>query len=339
MRAIIDRQSAQLVRLIDDLLDVSRITRGKVELRREPVDLAQVITHAVDGVAESYATRGVRLGVELPEQSVVIDADAFRFAQVVSNLLSNACKFTDAGGEVVVSGRREGTEVVVRVRDTGAGIASEDLPRGFDKLAQVGASCENRQGLGIGMALSRSIVALDGGASEAHSDGPGCGRECIVRMPVLAGQAVAMPVPAAALAPPRTSLAGRVLVVDDNEDVLDAVAIRLRLAGHVVYTASAASEALAQARAHRPSVVLLDIGLPDGDGCVVARVVRQEWWGTDVLLVAVTGWGREKDKRRAFDAGFDVHLTKPVDVDALLRLLEERGGTRGGGTASGTAAG
>jgi PAS domain S-box-containing protein len=324
MRVIIDRQSAQLVRLIDDLLDVSRITRGKLELRRQPVALAEVIAHAVDGVDEICQARGLRLRVDVPARSVVIDADPFRFAQVVSNLLSNACKFTDRGGEVVVTGGREGDHAVVRVRDTGVGMAPEDLVRMFEMFAQAPGPAHQRSGLGIGLSLARSIVALHGGTVEAYSDGVGQGSEFVVRVPTVEQDAVAAVTSAPALAVSDTPPAGRVLVVDDNEDVLEAVAIRLRLEGYAVDTASAAAEALHQARINRPSTVLLDIGLPDADGYEVARALRREPWGQDMFLVAVTGWGQQRDKRRARDAGFDVHLTKPVDVDALLRLLGER---------------
>jgi len=325
MKAIIDRQSAQLVRLIDDLLDVSRITRGQVELRKEPVDLAEVIDHAVDGVAGLCETKGIRLSVTPPAQPLMIEADALRFAQVVSNLLNNACKFTDEGGQISVTARRDRGDAVVRVRDTGVGIPRGELGRVFEMFAQVkGADGGSGGGLGIGLSLAQSIVALHGGSIHAHSDGPGQGSEFVVRVPALAPAGGTTPVADPGDVAPLAAPAGvRVLAVDDNRDALEAVAMMLQMAGYSVETASFGSEAVAKAHDYQPRAVLLDIGLPDIDGYEVARRIRQEPWGRDARLVAMTGWGQEKDKRQALEAGFDAHLTKPVDAEELVRVLRE----------------
>jgi signal transduction histidine kinase/PAS domain-containing protein/ActR/RegA family two-component response regulator len=340
MRAIIERQSSQLVRLIDDLLDVSRITRGKLAMRIEPVDLAQLIEHAVEGVRGMCESKGVRLAVALPKQAITIVADGLRFAQVVSNLLNNACKFTESGGDVVLSAEREGDDAVVRVRDTGVGIPREDLPRIFEMFVQVrgvpGRS-PGGEGLGIGLTLSKSIVTLHKGSIEARSGGIGKGSEFIVRVPALPAEAR----PAAPAAPVAGSVQGaesaapqergasgaRVLVVDDNRDALDAVVALLRMAGHAVEFAMDGETAVEKARTQRPEVVLLDIGLPVMDGYDVARQIRGEPWGGDVILIAMTGWGQDKDKRNAIEAGFDAHLTKPVDAEELERMLASRSRT------------
>jgi PAS domain S-box-containing protein len=330
MIAILDRQSAQLVRLIDDLLDVSRITQGKVELRKEPTDLAQVLEHAVEGVATECQRKGVRVSLEPPREPLVIDADGLRFTQVVSNLLNNACKFTDTGGEIAISAQREGGDAVVRVRDTGVGIPPEELGRVFEMFAQVDGPHGRGGGLGIGLSLARSLVALHGGSIEARSDGPGRGSEFIVRTPVLGDPPVhAAETRAASDAGGHHSTPGRVLAVDDNRDALEAVAMMLRLAGYTVETAGDGPEAVEKARATRPDVVLLDIGLPGMDGYAVARRIRTEPWGRQALLVAMTGWGQEKDKQQARDAGFDAHLTKPVDGEELVRVLGDGRGRRG----------
>jgi PAS domain S-box-containing protein len=337
MQEIIDRQSAQLVRMVDDLLDISRITRGKIVLRKERVALAQVLEHAAESVRGLCEAKGVRLGLELPEEPLLIDADAFRVAQVLSNLMSNACKFTDAGGEIGVYASREGHDAVVRVRDSGIGIPHDQLGRIFDMFAQAEGMRSADGGLGIGLSLARSLVALHGGSIHAHSDGPGHGSEFVVRLPALAvdtsaptqrevGNAAAGPGPSGE----RTRAHRRVLAVDDNADALEAVATMLRNAGHMVDVARDGEEALAKARSWQPDVVLLDIGLPGIDGYEVARRIREEPWGAGMLLVALTGWGRDADRIRARQAGFDAHVTKPAEADALDRLLvAEPVGSRG----------
>jgi PAS domain S-box-containing protein len=323
VHGIIERQSAQLVRLIDDLLDVSRITRGKVELHRHPVSVAQILEHAVDAIAPMCESRGLRLTVHPPDRTLVVHADPLRFAQVVSNLLNNACKFTPPGGEIVLSAAGDGDQAVVTVRDTGMGIPDGELERVFDMFAQVGGPHGHGSGgLGIGLSLARSIVAMHGGTIRASSDGPGRGSTFVVRLPVLADAVV--PPPAAAPQAEPLQRGGTVLAVDDNRDALDAVAMMLRTAGYTVVTAGDGIEGLERARQVQPGTVLLDIGLPGLDGYEVARRIRREPWGRSARLVAMTGWGQEKDKQRAHEAGFDAHLTKPVDPSDLVRVLAER---------------
>jgi PAS domain S-box-containing protein len=321
MRTIIDRQSSQLVRLIDDLLDVSRITRGKLELRKEPVPLARTIEHAVEGVAALCESKGLRLTVRPPHDPLVVHADALRFAQVISNLLNNACKFTDAGGAIDVWAERDGGHAVVHVRDTGAGIPPGELARVFDMFAQV----EGPQtgGLGIGLSLARSIVTLHGGTVEARSDGVGLGSEFIVRIPVLADseRPTSGPKETSAAPPATRNARSTVLAIDDNRDALEAVTLTLQMAGFIVVTGSDGHEAVELARTHRPAAMLLDIGLPGIDGYEIARQIRREPWGADMRLVAMTGWGQERDKEMAREAGFDAHLTKPVDAEELVRVL------------------
>jgi CheY-like chemotaxis protein/anti-sigma regulatory factor (Ser/Thr protein kinase) len=288
-----------------------------------------VIEHAVEGVRAMCDIEGMRLSVTPPKQQVLIDADALRFAQVLSNLLNNACRFTDRGGEISVSAERDGNDAVVRVRDTGVGIAREELPRIFDMFAQAKGSHDRRGGgLGIGLSLAQSIVALHGGSIEARSEGAGRGSEFIVRVPALSceRQPPSVPVPGAGVFAPAERSGGRarILAVDDNRDALEAVATLLRMAGHTVASAVNGEEAIEKARTQRPQVVLLDIGLPGMDGNEVARRIRSEPWGGDVLLIAMTGWGRETDKRRAQEAGFDAHLTKPIDAQELERLVAAR---------------
>jgi signal transduction histidine kinase/CheY-like chemotaxis protein len=328
MKAIIDRQSAQLVRLIDDLLDVSRVTRGKVELRKARVDFNEVLDHALESVHEQCHGKGVRLRVATPIEPVAIEADALRFAQVISNLLNNACKFTESGGEISVTAGREGSEAVVRVRDTGMGIPAGELERIFDMFAQVEhGQSRDTGGLGIGLSLAKSLVTLHGGTIEAHSDGPGTGSEFVVRVPALPAQPA--PDEAPTLAAPKAipGPSGRILAVEDNLDALEAVTTMLRLAGHEVETAEDGPAAVAKACASHPEIVLLDIGLPGLDGYEVARRIRSQPWGRDVVLIAMTGWGQDKDKREARAAGFDAHLTKPVDPEELERLLQARAAT------------
>jgi PAS domain S-box-containing protein len=328
MTAIVDRQSSQLVRLIEDLLDVSRISRGKIELRRGRVDVAEVVRSVVHDSRAMCDARGLELSAALPVQPVVVTADPVRFAQVVNNLLHNACKFTDRGGKVRVSVEREGEEAVVRVADTGIGMPREQLARVFDMFSQVESPLSRRAGgLGIGLSLARSIVELHGGKIEARSRGPGKGSEFLVRMPAIDGAA---PDSGGAgersgrAATERSVAAQRILAADDNRDALFAVALMLRMSGHEVQTAANGAEALEVAEAYRPDVALLDIGMPGVDGYEVARRIRQEPWGRGMLLVAMTGWGQERDKQQAEDAGFDAHLTKPVDVEVLERLLAAR---------------
>jgi PAS domain S-box-containing protein len=322
MQAVIDRQSAQLVRLIDELLDVSRITRGKIELQKQRIDFVEVVRQTLDGARGGCDAKGLQLRLEVPAQPVVLDADPLRVGQVLINLLNNAIKFTPRGGDIEVSALRDKHEVVVRVRDTGLGIPSEQLPHIFEMFAQVEGARGSRDGLGIGLALARSIVDMHGGSIEARSEGLGAGSEFEVRLPALTAQArVTRDEPVGPRPAGLAEASKRILAVDDNADALMSVAVILRMTGHVVETAAHGNEALEKARVQHPEVVVLDIGLPDIDGYEVARRLRAEHWAQEALFIALTGWGQAKDKRRAREAGFDIHMTKPVDADELLRVV------------------
>ncbi len=321
--SVIERQVEHMSLLLDDLLDVSRITRGKLELRREPVQLRSVLEAAVETARPAIDTRRHVLSVELPEQDIVLHADPLRLAQVFSNLLTNAAKYTDKGGHIRLSALRDGGQLLVRVRDNGIGIAPESLSGLFAMFAQVKSALERSEGgLGIGLALAKGLVELHGGTIAAQSAGPGRGSEFTVRLPLGAATADASRRPAS---PPLSAAAAgagrRILVVDDNRDAAESLAMLLRLHGHSVEIAHDGEEALARAAQSQPETVLLDIGMPRLNGYEVAQRMRMEPWGRAATLVAVTGWGQAEHKARAQAAGFDHHLTKPVDPDQVLSLL------------------
>jgi CheY-like chemotaxis protein/two-component sensor histidine kinase len=312
----------RMVRLIDDLLEISRITRGKIRLQKERVELAAVVRSAVEAARPSIEAQGHELTVALPPEPVYLDADQTRLAQVVANLLDNAAKYTPKGGHVWLTAERRGGEVVVTVRDTGVGIPAEHLPRIFEMFSQVASALERSQGgLGIGLALVKGLVEMHGGTVEARSGGTGEGSEFAVTLPVVEAPAVAAPEPGDNGESPCWRANYRILVVDDNRDAADSLAIMLKLMGHDIEKAYDGLAAVQAAAAFRPDVVLLDIGLPKMNGLEVARQVREEPWGKQMILIAVTGWGQEEDRRRALEAGFDHHLTKPVDAAVLAKLL------------------
>jgi PAS domain S-box-containing protein len=317
---ILERQVRQMTRLVDDLLDMSRITQGKIELRKDRVELAPILEQAVEAVRDLYQAMKHELTVTLPRQPVHLQADPARLAQVVGNLLSNASKFTDRGGHVWLAAERDGEEVVIRVRDAGIGIAAEQMPRIFEMFMQVDTSLErSRDGLGIGLTLVKRLVEMHGGTVEARSEGLGRGSEFRVRLPILPEEPKTRgrepdQVPARARR-------RRVLVVDDNEDGADSLAMLLRLGGHEAHTAHDGLAAVEAAQRLRPDVVLLDIGLPGLNGYEACRRIREQPWGRDLKLVAVTGWGQEEDRHRSREAGFDTHVVKPVDPDVLQTLL------------------
>ncbi len=325
-REMMSRQLEQMVRLIDDLLDVSRITRGKIRLRREMMELQTAAKLALESARPWFDEPGHELQVSLPAEPLFVEADPTRLSQILSNLLSNAAKYTDPGGRIWLTIERHGNEAIVSVRDSGIGVSAEHLPRLFDMFSQETSALERSQGgLGIGLALVKGFVEMHGGTVSARSAGPGKGTEFIVRLPAadLAEMAeeVAEDAPTNAAEPPAANGALRILVVDDNVDSADCLAMILRLTGHVVETAHDGLAALEAAETFRPQVVLLDIGMPKLNGYEVARRVRQEPWGKETKLIAMTGWGQDEDKRRALEAGFDHHLTKPVDSSALDKLL------------------
>ena len=321
-RAMMERQLKQMVRLVDDLLDISRITTGKLELRKERVDLAAVLSDAVEASSPLIDRGGHQLTVSLPAGAVVLDADPTRLGQVFLNLLNNAAKYSERGGHIRLSVERDGGEVVVNVRDSGIGIPADHLPHVFEVFVQVDAEWRRAQGgLGIGLSLVKQFVELHGGRVEVRSDGPGKGSEFIVRLPMAGGAADAGPPAAAsepAKGPPR-----RILVVDDNRDAADSLALMLEIMGHEVRAAYDGEAGVAAASAFRPDVVLMDLGMPKLNGYEAAARIRAEPWGAGPLLVALTGWGAEDDRRRTHDAGFDRHLVKPVDPAALVKLLAE----------------
>jgi signal transduction histidine kinase/ActR/RegA family two-component response regulator len=325
-RDMIERQVQQMVRLIDDLLDVSRITSGKMRLRLERVDLADVVRTAVDTSRPLIEAHGHQLAVTLPAEPCALHADPTRLAQVFSNLLNNAAKYTEPGGHIWLTAQREDGVVAVRVKDSGIGIAAEQLPYIFEMFSQVTPALERSQeGLGIGLSLARGLVQMHGGTIAASSDGVGKGTEFMVRLQVADGDAIDR---SAAAPAPSTPMANRrVLVVDDNVDGCVSLTTLLGLLGYQTRAAHDGLEAVGEALAFRPDAVVLDIGLPRMNGYDAARQIRRDQ--PDVTLIAVTGWGQEEDRRRALEAGFDHHLTKPVDPAALLRLLAEpRAGVR-----------
>jgi PAS domain S-box-containing protein len=320
---VIGRQVNHLSRLVDDLLDVSRITRGKVTLRKERVDLAPVVAQAVETSRPLIEARGHELTVELPRQPVCVEGDATRLAQVLANLLNNSAKYTPDGGHLGLTVEAGPGEAVVRVRDDGVGITAELLPQVFDLFTQGGRSLARSEGgLGIGLAMVKSLVEMHGGSVVGRSDGPGRGSEFVVRLPTVP------PSPSEAAddggsghSSPPSSPPRRVLIVDDNADAADILAMLLRVGGHDVRTAHDGPAALETAAAFRPEVVLLDIGLPLMDGYQVARRLREQDGAKQALVVALTGYGQEEDRRRAEEAGFDAHLVKPTDPAALQRLV------------------
>ena len=323
-RDIIERQVVHMVRLIDDLLDVSRITRGSLQLRRERVELKTVLEHAVEASRPLTECAGHDFSVELPPDAMYLDADPVRLVQVVSNLLNNACKYTDPGGRICLRAARAGDEVAVQVEDSGIGIPPDQLPHVFDMFAQIPASGEHSQaGLGIGLAHSRALVEMHGGRIEGRSAGRGQGSTFTVWLPLAAGS----PPDAAAEMPVeeiREAVPARVLAVDDNEDIVASLALLLRVHGYEVQTARDGLEAVEAAERFRPDLVLLDLGMPGLDGYGACRRLREQFWAKDVTIIALTGWGRDADRHKTAEAGFDGHLIKPVDPTEILRLLAER---------------
>ena len=320
MGQVMDRQVGQMTRLVDDLLDVSRITRGKVALRKERVELSAVVLRAVEAAQPLIDARRHEFATALPPGPVYLDADPTRLAQALGNLLTNAAKYTEEGGRIWLTVLREGAHAVVTVRDTGIGISADMLPRVFDLFTQVDSTLDRAQGgLGIGLTLVRSLVEMHGGSVRAASAGPGKGSEFVVTLPTAPDGA---PGPAAEAAPAAAPVKPRaILIVDDNTDSAESLAVLLRLAGHHVRTAYDGPSALRDVETHRPEVVLLDIGLPGMDGYAVARGLRARPGFRDVMLIAMTGYGQDEDRRQARAAGFDHHLVKPVDPAQLARLL------------------
>jgi PAS domain S-box-containing protein len=316
---MIERQLGQLVRLVDDLLDLNRITHDRLELRRSEVELSAVIQQAVEAARPLIDVAGHHLILDLPDEPVYLNADCARLAQVFSNLLNNSCKYTKPKGVISVRAERVGDEVVVTVKDNGAGIPPDKLDSIFGMFMQVDRTSERSQGgLGIGLTLVKRLVEMHGGSIEARSDGQQ-GSEFIARLPVVTRSAVASsPVVTVTR---ESSRRRRILIVDDNRDSAESLAMLLEITGNTTYMAHDGVAALEAIKKHRPEVVLLDIGLPFLNGHEVCRRVREQPWGKDIVIIALTGWGQEDDRRRSEEAGFNGHLVKPVDHEKLTELL------------------
>jgi two-component system CheB/CheR fusion protein len=320
-REMVERQVKHLARLVDDLLDVSRITHGSIRLRKEPVDLGAVVQRAVDSTRALIDSRGHHLTVELPQPPIRLDADPARLEQVVANLLNNAAKYTMPGGQISVRAQREGDDAVVLVRDNGIGVPPDVLGRVFEPFVQSdGSLARSEGGLGIGLTLVRSLVEIHGGTVEANSPGLGQGSEFVVRLPirVTASAEPRLPRESSPFTPVRPV---RVLVVEDNVDAAESLATLLRLWGHDVRVVHDGLEALDAAREYQPEVVLLDIGLPGLDGYQVAERLRDQEGLEGTLLVAMTGYGQPEDRRRSREAGIQHHFVKPVEPFVLRNLL------------------
>ncbi|MDP2054183.1 MAG: PAS domain S-box protein, partial [Acidobacteriota bacterium] len=312
-RAVIERQVDHLTRLIDDLLEVSRITRNQLELRKQRVALADVVAGAIEASRPLIESSGHTLTVSLPSEPVYLDGDVVRLSQVILNLLNNAAKYTEPSGRIDLTAERNGSTATIRVKDTGVGIPADKLPLVFEMFFQADRSRERAKGgLGIGLALARQLAEAHGGCVEARSDGIGTGSEFIVRLPVLSDETEP---PSAPSQPAGRSAAqtATILVVDDNRDSADSLSAFLRLKGNEVFNAYDGIDAVDAAERHRPEVVLLDIGMPRLNGEDACRRIRSQPWGVGMTLIALTGWGQEEDRRRTLDAGFDAHFTKPDD--------------------------
>jgi len=324
-RALMERQVAQMVRLIDDLLDLSRVSRGRIELKKERFDVASLVHGALEVCGTAIAAGGHALTLDLPEEPLYISCDPTRMVQVVCNLISNAAKYTPPGGSITLGARRRGSgadgTVEISVRDTGIGIPPDMLGKVFDMFTQVAQSLDRSQGgLGIGLTLVKRLVEMHGGTVEARSAGPSQGSEFIIRMPEHASADVA---PRVVVLPegPAAAHAQRVLVADDNRDAADSLAFMLRVAGHDVRVAYDGQQALDMAETFRPSLALVDIGMPRLNGYDTARRLRERPYGAELTLIALTGWGQPDDRNRSLAAGFDHHVVKPIDPSMLERLL------------------
>ena len=321
-RATVERQSLQLVRLVDDLLDIARITRGRLELRRREIQLADVIEQAVDAVTPTMKQYGHTFDVEQPSLELRVHGDSERLVQVLGNLLHNAALYTPPKGRVTLRIERTGGEVAVVVEDTGVGIPLDMRERVFEMFAQVHRSHEGgHTGLGVGLTLARSLVELHGGTLEVESPGLDLGSTFTVRLPLLAQAAPAALAIEPVEAAPAASIPRRVLIVDDNEAFIESLSILIETLGHDVRTAADGAEALEIGAELHPHIVLMDLGMPGMNGYDAARRMREEPWGRDITLVALTGWGRAEDKRRTREAGFDHHMVKPPQPAELRRLL------------------
>ncbi len=318
---MMERQVGQLSRLVEDLLDVSRISQGKFECRMEQLELAPVVNQAVETARPRCEAEGHVVTATLPPEPIFLNGDPTRLVQVVGNLLNNACKFTPRGGRISLTLGRAANQAVIRVRDTGIGIAADHIGRIFEMFTQVDPTLERSTGgLGIGLTLVKNLVEMHGGSVEAHSGGVGRGSEFVVRLPILAYAPAPPAEPSASTSanPARR----RILVVDDNKDSARSLATLLTLTGNDAHVAHDGIEALEAAANFKPEIMLLDIGLPKLNGFEVCRRIREQPWGKGIVIAALTGWGQEADRRRSREAGFDHHLVKPIEMAALKKLVE-----------------
>lgn len=323
LRNVVDRQVTHLTRLVDDLLDVARITSGKVVLKKDRITLRSVVNHAVEISSSSMEAKKHRLDVNEPESDFLLNADHARLVQSVANLMVNAAKFTPPGGHIVLGAQVDGDTVTFSVRDNGIGLEPVSLTRIFDLFAQTPVPGEAPTGLGIGLSLAKQFAEMHGGTLHAVSEGLGRGSEFVLTLPVVVEQQHSPPGREVAVVAP--AFAGRlrkVLVVDDNADAADTLNVLLGMDGFAVSTAYDGVAAVAQARAAAPDIVIMDIGMPGMDGYDAARLIRQQPGGDHILLIALTGWGQSTDRKRASEAGFDHHLVKPVNYEQLMQCLQ-----------------
>ena len=321
---VIERQVGLMARLMDDLLDIGRITNDRMELRLERVNLVRIVREAIEISQPLIQRSGHEVSVMAPQPSIVVEADPARLGQVFSNLVNNACRYTANKGQIWITIERAGTSAVVTVTDTGIGIPPEQLSSIFEMFSQVDRTARPHGGLGIGLHLVKRLVDLHGGDVSAHSDGPGMGSRFTVRLPALPESVTVDEVATPESAPaPNARVSRRVLVVDDNADNAELLRILLEDEGHETYTAHDGVEGLAAAERLRPDVVLMDLGLPRIDGFDACRRIREQPWGKRMLLIAITGWGQDADRRKSQEAGFDHHLVKPVDTRAIVALMQE----------------
>jgi signal transduction histidine kinase/ActR/RegA family two-component response regulator len=333
--ATMERQVSQMTLLVDDLLDLGRITHDRIQLKRERLELASVVYNAVEASRPFVDCAGHELSIALPSEQIYLDADPVRLTQVLGNLLNNACKYTESGGKIWLSAERQGSDLVIRVKDTGVGIPTNMLSHIFEMFAQVGLPLERSQGgLGIGLTLVKRLVKLHGGSVEAFSEGAGRGSEFMVRLPALA-DTHRVPQHAEPTADAQAARARRILVVDDNRDGASTFAALLKLAGNETCVVHDGLEAVEAAERYRPDVVFLDIGLPTLNGYDACRRIRAGSLNEDLVVVAMTGWGRDEDRNKSNEAGFDVHMVKPVNFDAVLSLLASLPETPGRSEAAG----
>jgi len=318
---IMSRQMQQMTRLIDDLLDIARITGNKLELKKEVIDLSDVLRVAIETSKPLIESSGHEFSVSLPQHPIYLKGDVVRIAQAISNLLNNAAKYTESGGHIWLSAESRGRDAVIIVRDTGIGITAEMLPYVFDMFRQGERSSGTKGGLGIGLTLAKRLIKMHHGSIHVESKGLGKGSAFAVHLPIILQEEEAPRHSERLTTADAASM--RILIVDDNEDAVSTLNMMLHLAGHQTRTARDGIEAVDLANTYRPNVVLLDIGMPRMNGYEAAETIRKQSWGQNMALIAMTGWGQESDRQRSKEAGFDEHLVKPVDPQVLLRLLKK----------------